>query len=306
MTLHFSRFTILLILALPSAGTSLAGDVPFLNGRVNDTAGLLSHTTVAELESLLKSHEDSTSNQVVLLTVPGLGGESVEEFSMRVVDTWKLGQRGKDNGVLLLIARDERAVRIEVGRGLEGDLPDITCGLIIRNEIVPHFRDGDYDGGVRAGILAILGAIQGSYTPQQQAGTRSTLDLLPRVFAFLVFLVVVGMFTLIGVLNTGCQSWFLYAFLTPFWAAFPPILLGTIPGIALLMLYLAGFPLAKMWLARSDRGKVLLKKWATSGRLAGLGGSGGSWSRSGRSSGGSGGFSGGGGGFSGGGASGGW
>jgi uncharacterized protein len=251
-----------LFLALFPASSSTAADVPFLSGRVNDTAGLLSAETVRELEELLKSHEDSTSNQVAILTVPGLGGEKLEEFSLRVAETWKLGRQGKDNGVLLLIARDERSVRIEVGRGLEGDLPDITCGIIIRREIVPRFRNGDFDGGVREGVHAILAAIGGSYTPAEEDSAGPSADLLPRILAFLVFLVVVGAFTIIGILTRGCQSWFLYVFLIPFWSLFPSVLLNPPSAIAATVLYLVGFPLAKWWIGRSTFGKSLVKQWA--------------------------------------------
>lgn len=295
---------VLVILATAVSPHASGADVPFLSGRINDNAGILSEQTELELESLLKAHEDSTSNQVVVLTIAGLGGEVLEEFSVRVAETWNLGQRGKDNGVLLLVARDDRAVRIEVGRGLEGDLPDITCGTIIRKEIIPRFRDGDYDGGVRAGVSAILSAIHGSYVPTEDDTGGSQGDLLPRIFAFLLFLVVVGLFTIIGVLTSGCQSWFMYAFLIPFWSMFPSLLLGRIPGIGLLALYLIGFPVAKVLFARSERGRALMKKWTSSGGFFPVSGRGGS-SGGGFSSGG-GGFSGGGGGFSGGGASGRW
>ncbi len=158
----FSICFFLFAVCSPALAQSL--QVPYLAGRVNDTAGLLSQATIEELEAALKAHEDSTSNQVVVLTLPGLQGEALEDYSMRVVETWKIGQANSDNGVLLLIVRDERKMRIEVGSGLEGDLPDITCGRIIRHEITPRFRDGDYDGGVRAGVRGILAAIAGAYT----------------------------------------------------------------------------------------------------------------------------------------------
>jgi len=122
-----------------------AKEVPYLAGRVNDTAGMLSAEAFAELEQLLKSPEDSTSNQIVVLTVADLEGEVLEEYSLKVAETWAIGQADKDNGVLLLIARDDRKVRIEVGSGLEGDLTDATSGIIIRHEIVPRFKDGDFE-----------------------------------------------------------------------------------------------------------------------------------------------------------------
>ncbi len=142
-----------------------ARDVPFLSGYVNDQAEMLSAGTVQALDRELHAFEDSTSNQVVVLTVTDLGGEGLEEFSCRVARTWRLGQKGKDNGVLLLVSRDDRKVRIEVGTGLEGDLTDVTCGLIIRSRILPRFRNADFDGGVLDGVHAILDAIRGSFSP---------------------------------------------------------------------------------------------------------------------------------------------
>lgn len=298
--LHIAGLCSLLML---SSGTLTAGDVPFLAGRVNDNADILSPATERELDRALKAHEDTTSNQLIVLTVESLGGEAIEEYSIRVAETWKPGQKGKDNGVLLIVARDDRAVRIEVGRGLEGDLPDITCGMIIRNDIIPEFRNGDYDGGVRAGVYAILGVIGGTYEAGGDGTGERQADLIPRIFAFLLFLVVVGIFTILGIVTRGCHSWFLYLFLIPFWSAFPSLLLGPIPGGILLLLYLVVFPVAKVWLTRSGRGKELAEKLTARGALFGGTWRGGS-STGGRSSGG--GFSGGGGGFSGGGASGRW
>jgi uncharacterized protein len=292
-------------------------EVPFLAGRVNDTAHILSDKTIYALEDLLKAHEDSTSNQVVVLTIPSLQGEPLEEYSIKVVDTWKLGHKDQDNGVLLLIVRDDRKVRIEVGNGLEGDLPDITCGHIIRNEIVPRFRNSDYEGGIRAGVNAILGAINGSYKADESRTMAS-----PDFLFFGIFLIVVGLFTTIAVFLQGAVSWILYAFLIPFWAAFPMVSLGVKIGAILLAIYLVGFPLVKLWFAKTKKGQALAKKWsigastggtnlrdglASRGRRDSSGSSG--WSSGGSSGGFSGGgssFSGGGGSFSGGGASGSW
>ena len=278
-------------------------EVPFLSGRVNDTAGMLSQETIGELEALLKAHEDSTSNQVVVLTIPSLEGEVLEEYSIRVVETWKLGQKRKDNGVLLLVVRDDRKVRIEVGNGLEGDLPDITCGIIVRKEIVPRFRDGNYDAGVRSGITAILAAINGAYTAESADSEGHKSDLWARVIAFSIFIVVVGVFTTIALFTKGSQSWFLYAFLIPFWLAFPLAILGFTAGITMFLTYAIGFIAFKRWASKTTSGRTFQKKWASSGFLAS---SGSGWSTSGGGGSSGGGFSGGGGSFSGGGASGSW
>ncbi len=288
------------VVLLLSTAFLYAADVPFLSGRVNDTAGILFPNTIHDLEALLKAHEDSTSNQVAVLTIPSLDGEPIENYSMRVVETWKLGGKGKDNGVLLLVARDDREVRIEVGYGLEGNLPDVTCSRIVRNEMIPRFKDGDFDGGVRAGVAAILAAINGAYTADNTVDGSSN-SVVGSIIAFLIFFVVVGIFTAIAIFSTGCQSWFLFVFLIPFWLLFPTAILGFTPGIVLFILYIVGFIGSKFFFAGSEKGKQLQKKWISSGMFAS---SGRGWSSSGGSSGG--GFSGGGGSFGGGGASGKW
>lgn len=295
------RAVVALVCLLPPA-LLLASEVPFLAGRVNDTANLLSAGTVAELEQLLKAHQDSTSNQVVVLTVQSLEGDDIESFAIRVAETWKLGQKGKDNGVLFIVSRDDRKVRIEVGRGLEGDLTDAISSTIIRREILPQFKSGDYDQGVKAGVVAILAAIRGAYTPDDESA--QPVDFVGGLIGFGIFLVVVGIFTVIALLSKGFASWFLYVFLIPFWAAFPMALLGMIAGGILFVSYLIGFPIAKYFFGKTEKGKSLMKQW---GKSMGTGsGRSGGWSSGGGSSGGGGGFSGGGGSFSGGGSSGSW
>jgi uncharacterized protein len=116
---------------------------------------------------MLAAHEDSTSNQVAVLTVSSLGGEAIEDFSLRVAEAWGLGQAGTDNGVLLLVAVDDREMRIEVGYGLEDVLTDAAAGRIIRDDIAPQFRNGNYNAGVQMGVQRILGTIDGSYVPDE-------------------------------------------------------------------------------------------------------------------------------------------
>jgi uncharacterized protein len=298
-------FTIVAALCAAFAARAEA-DIPLLTGRVTDNAGILSPETAARISTILKTHEDSTSNQVAVLTIPSLEGEVLETYSMRVAEAWKLGRKGTDNGVLLLIARDDRKVRIEVGRGLEGNLPDITCGLIIRNVIVPHFKSGDYDGGVSAGVDAIVAALQGSYTPPEETPGA---DIGTKLMAGGIFTVVVGLFTLIVLFARGPQSWFLYFFLLPFWLVFPMAIVGVTAGIAAFACYAILVPCFRLWTSKTAGGKSLYGRFSSMPFFSGMstGGSGSSWSSGGGSSGSSdSGFSGGGGGFSGGGASGGW
>src|SRR6185436_15852048 len=120
--------------------------IPELWGqRIHDEAKVLSQNAIDHLEVQLKKYEDSTTNQIAVLIIPSLGGDVLEEYSLRVVEKWKLGTKKNDNGALLLIVTDEHKMRIEVGHGLEGVLTDAQCSRIIRNEMAPNFRRGDYD-----------------------------------------------------------------------------------------------------------------------------------------------------------------
>src|SRR5690606_21999053 len=157
------------VLVLPAAALAQPA-VPPLTGRVVDLADVLSPATEAQVTTLLEAHEAQTTNQVAVLTIPSLEGSTVEEVANEVFNAGGLGESGRDNGVLLLVARDDRELRIEVGYGLEGALTDAEAGRIIRNVIVPRFREGDFDGGVSAGVSAILGTIEGTYEPPEDAG----------------------------------------------------------------------------------------------------------------------------------------
>ncbi len=153
-------------------------DVPKLTARVNDYADILSSSQEAELENLLRNTEDKTASQVALLTIPTLQDEVLEEFSIRVVETWKIGQKGLDNGALLLVAMAERKVRIEVGYGLESILTDAKCSYIIQGLIVNHFKDGNYFAGIQSGLGAITGIINKEFdiTPEQLAEFKKQED----------------------------------------------------------------------------------------------------------------------------------
>lgn len=151
--LIFSPFFSLAQLPIPELWT----------GRVHDEAKVLSSAFVSQLEQQLKMYEDTTSNQIAVLIVSTLQDEPIEEYTLRVAETWKLGTKEKDNGVLLFIAINDRKARIEVGEGLEGALPDAICNQIIRNELAPYFRQDNYEGGVGAAIGAITKAIGGEY-----------------------------------------------------------------------------------------------------------------------------------------------
>lgn len=273
------------------ASHALALDVPSLSGHVVDPGHVLPASAVQSMSARLAAHETATSNQVVVLIVPSLEGDGLEEFSHRVATTWKLGQTGTDNGVLLLVAIQERKVRIEVGYGLEGTLTDARSARIIRNEIVPRFRTGDFPGGVTAGIDAIIRTIEGTYQASERTASRQDTDILSQVITATMVGLMLG-FILMNVnrflgpiAGTG-----LSLLLAP-WLV-PAVIAGGVTLILLLFISSSGISGR-----RSTRRGMDDWMWYSS-RGGGWGG--GSFGGTG------GGFSGGGGGFGGGGASGSW
>jgi uncharacterized protein len=243
--------------ALPApAAAAAAKEVPFLSGRVVDEAGLLSAAARQRIDGELAALERETGDQVAVLVVQSLGGEPVEEYSVRVAQAWKLGRKGKDNGILLLISRDDRKLRIEVGYGLEGTLTDLRSNEIIDQVIRPRFRQGDLDGGVEQGVDAIVKVLHGQPLPARPAAPAGgAMTVGARIIAGLVFLVVVGAFSLIALATRGGQSWFLYVFLIPFYLAFPFAFAGPVVAAALTGLWLIGFPIVKA-LRRGQAGSL--------------------------------------------------
>ena len=136
---------------------------------VTDETGTLSQSQIDALQQKLVDFEKQTSNQVVVYVIQSLGDESLEEFSYEIAEKNGIGQKGKDNGVLLFIALGDRKLRIEVGYGLEGALPDALCDQIIRKEITPLFKQGKYYEGIDAGVDAIIAATKGEYTQDKQS-----------------------------------------------------------------------------------------------------------------------------------------
>ncbi|MEK6672613.1 MAG: TPM domain-containing protein [Nitrospirota bacterium] len=161
-------------------------DVPKLKGYVNDYADMISPSAKAKLEGELKAFEQTDSTQIVILTIPSLEGEVIEDFSIRVAESWKIGQKGKDNGIIFIAARQERKMRIEIGHGLEGRLTDLMAGRIIDLVVKPSFKRGDFDGGFIAGVSSLIDAtrgefkVDGNHRPQKHE--RSS-----RVITFLIF-----------------------------------------------------------------------------------------------------------------------
>ncbi|MGQ3012331.1 MAG: TPM domain-containing protein [Flavobacteriales bacterium] len=137
---------------------------PLGRTHIIDQAGILDPSTESMLEATIQQEEDSTSNQIVVLTLSTLGDETIEEYSVRAFEQYALGQKDKDNGVLIVFALNEKKVRIEVGHGLEGALPDARCGNIIQKDMIPSFREGNYEQGIVNGVHSIISAIHGEYT----------------------------------------------------------------------------------------------------------------------------------------------
>lgn len=320
------KISVLLLLMAILATVNVAScvEVPYLTGRVNDNAEILSENTRLLLSEKLKEHEDRTSNQVVVLTITSLQGESIEEYSNIVFDTWELGQEDKDNGILIVVVPNEKRMRIEVGYGLEGTLPDVIASRIIREIMTPRFREGDFDGGIMEGALAVINVLdgqelQGAADFSGESGSSSSsgfsdlqdpdMSWGARILLGAFIFGIIGLFTVVGILTPGI-GWFLYLFLIPFWATFPIIILGTRGTLILLIIYLIGYPVAKLYIRTTPWFKKAKKDLRTKGKASiggfsfSSGGSGGSWSSGSSSS--SGGFSGGGGSSGGGGASGGW
>jgi uncharacterized protein len=299
------RFTFILFLFV-SGLTFAQKPVPELWGtRVHDDAHVLKHETIEALEAQLKAYEDSTSNQIAILTISSLDGESIEEYSLRVAEKWKLGQKDKDNGVLLLIAVDDHKMRIEVGHGLEGVLTDALSNRIIRNEMAPAFRRADFDEGVTAAITGITKAIGGEYTANDSS-ELGELSTTARILIGLGIYAFLGIFAFFGLFIKGGWGWFMYLFLTPFFSIFPafvfPSHLWFVPGIS----YLIGFPIIKWLINRTTWGKKVAKKFEESKGSGGNWSSGSGWSSGSSSSSSGSSFSGGGGSFGGGGSSGSW
>jgi len=180
-----------LLLSLPL----LSLEVPPLEGRVNDRAGILSARNEQEISAYLEAVEKQAGPQIAVLTLPGLEGESLEAFSIRVTDQWQLGDADRDDGVLLLVALEEKKIRLEVGYGLEGRLTDIKSGFIIREIIQPRFRAGDFDGGILSAVQAIGGIVTGEadISPQTLAAAerRQSRSEGGAAFNFFAFAVII-------------------------------------------------------------------------------------------------------------------
>ena len=186
---------IVLAALLAAAGSTSAQDLPPPSGPVTDLANVLDEATESSLLAAIRGVERETTAEIAVVTVPTLGGSSVEEMAERLFNTWGVGQKGVDNGVLLLVAPNERQVRIEVGYGLEAILPDGLAGQIIRDDILPRFRDGDMPGGITAGVTRLAAIVRARHvlTPEEREALEAAADnraprwlMVPFLGAFMV------------------------------------------------------------------------------------------------------------------------
>lgn len=283
------RLIVLLFIMFPFSAGAL--DVPQLKGRVNDYASMLSPETAQKLETELSEIEKTDSTQIVLLTIPSLEGEVIEEFSIKVAEAWKIGQKNLDNGAILIISKNDRKLRIEVGRGLEGKLTDLVSGRIVSYEIIPRFKEGDFNGGIAAGVSAIVSVVRGEYKASESGAAKKGSGKNP-IFTLLIFLFVItaalsGISKILG----GASGAVLLPAISLF--SFPGISLGLLGILAV-----AGFAFGLFSGAMTGgAGRFHSGGLRPGGFIGGFGGGGGFSG---------GGFSGGGGGFGGGGSSGSW
>lgn len=254
--------------------------IPRLESRVTDLTGTLTRDQQTQLESQLASLERDKGAQLAVLLLATTQPESIEQFGIRLAEAWKIGRKGADDGILVIVARNDRAVRIEVGYGLEGAIPDAIAKRIIEERITPRFREGDFFGGLQAGTQALAGLVTGEPLPpvRQSSSFKPDGDMTIALLFVLAMLArgARALFGLLGAFGVAALAGGLVLMIVGSWVA---ALMTT------LVVFLIAF----------SRGGG--SGWHTGGR-----GSGGGWS----SGGGGGSWSGGGGGFGGGGASGKW
>jgi uncharacterized protein len=267
--------------------------VPPLKGRVTDLTGTLKPEQVSSLEQLLRSFEARKGSQIAVLIVPTTAPETVEQYALRVAEQWKIGRKKVDDGAILVVAKDDRALRIEVGYGLEGALNDATASRIIREVIVPRFREGDFFGGISAGVDRMIRVIDGEPLPAPAKAAPPPGEGVLQILPVLLILALVAGAILRRMLGRFVGS----AATGGVVGGLAWLLAGTL-AIALLAGVVAFFFTLVSGVGGSGRRYY--------GGFPGGGWGGGGWGGGGFGGGGGGGFSGGGGSFGGGGASGRW
>jgi len=281
-----NSLSIILIFLATIVAVANQQPIPPLTARVIDLTGTLSEQQKSALENELEAYELEKGSQIVILLVPTTDPEPIASYGIRVAEAWKIGREGVDDAIILLIAKDDRRVRIEVGYGLEGALPDAYAKRIIENIIIPNFRQGDFYNGIEDGLGAIIGLIEGEDLPEiTQAPTGTAAIKNESFFIITIMFSLIALSVLKAFIKKSKFKWLA--------AVVTSLLVGLIFG----SLIFGGIGLLVSLF-------VLFSTTATGGRGRYYGG--GFYGGSGGSSFGGGGFSGGGGSFGGGGASGGW
>ncbi|MDP4173122.1 MAG: TPM domain-containing protein [Bacteroidota bacterium] len=165
-------------------------EVVHLQAWANDYTNTLSSEQLNYLNNDLRAFSDSTSSQLVLLIIPTLNGYPIEDYSYQVAKENKIGSKKNNNGILFLVVKDDRKLRIEVGYGLEGSMPDALCSSILRNEVRPYFRSGDYYQGIKQGIDAIKAATAGEYKATDLKRKKGNGKGLPTIFLIILFIII--------------------------------------------------------------------------------------------------------------------
>ncbi|MDP1675371.1 MAG: TPM domain-containing protein [Bacteroidota bacterium] len=181
-------FGLLCVLFLNTAFAQV--EIPKIIDPVTDLTNTIDRDDYVKLRKQIVRFEDSTSNQIVVLIISTVGEDDIREFAIKTLEQNKIGQKGKDNGILLLIAKDDRKVSIEVGYGLEGVLTDAICNQIIRNEILPEFKDGNYTKGISAAVETMILVTKGEYTAEGKKRKNSGWFGVLIVFAVILFAII--------------------------------------------------------------------------------------------------------------------
>ncbi|MGP1676946.1 MAG: TPM domain-containing protein [Burkholderiales bacterium] len=188
-----TRFFGILSLVLASAvGAADTVAVPPLKARVTDLTGTLNAGQLASLESELRAFEQKKGSQIAVLMLPSTQPETIEQYSIRVAEQWKIGRAKTDDGVILIVAKNDQRLRIEVGYGLEGAIPDVVAKRVIREVIAPHFLANDFYGGMRAGTQTLMKLVEGEKLPPPAQSQASNVDDYQSLFVILLVVVVVA------------------------------------------------------------------------------------------------------------------
>ena len=280
-------FAALLALAVPFGAARADVPVPPVKARVTDLTGTLSAQQKSELEARIAAYEARRGSQLAVLMLPSTKPEEIEQYSIRVAEAWKIGRKGVDDGLILVIAKNDRRLRIEVGYGLEGVIPDAMARRVIDERITPRFRDGDFYGGVRDGVDQLIKLAEGEkLAPPAPAAARRDeppVSMVEFIFITLMFSGIAGIFlkkmfgrfpgSLAIALAAGLLGWLLFE-----------AIVGAIAAIVVFLISMSnvgtgrgGFYTSSGWSGGSSGGSSSGGSWSGGGGSFGGGGSSGSW-----------------------------